>query len=58
MSLRQKKKKLDPADYTFEDLVGVTAGKLPGQINGEQFSIENCKVCSHVMSCIFSTSVV
>jgi len=39
------REELNPADYCFENLDGETRGKLPGQIKGQQFSIENCKDC-------------
>lgn len=44
LNVRDVRKELDPADYCFENLEGETRGKLPGQINGQQFSIDNCKV--------------
>lgn len=31
-------------EYVFEKLVHVTVGKVPGQINGEDFAIDDCKV--------------
>ena len=37
---------MNPADYCFDDLTGETRGKFPGEIKGQQFSIENCKVCN------------
>lgn len=40
-----KRDEVDPADYCFDDLTGETKGKFPGDINGQQFSIENCKDC-------------
>ena len=41
---RDKRKDIDPADYCYENLEGQTLSKYPGQINGQHFSIENCKV--------------
>ena len=35
--------KLDPKDFTIADKIGGTYGRLPGEINGQQFIIENCK---------------
>jgi hypothetical protein len=45
------RQELDPADYCFENLEGETRGKKPGQINGQQFSIENCKVRKYIKGC-------
>ena len=42
--LRDRREEIDPADYCFENLDGVKKGKFPGQISGQQFGIENCKV--------------
>ena len=42
-------------DYVFEKLEGSVVGKIPGQINGEDFAIDNCKVCTRVVfSCPIS----
>ncbi|XP_067127001.1 protein XRP2-like [Centruroides vittatus] len=37
------KEKVNPKDYTIENLKGETAGKLPGSVNGQQFIIQNCE---------------
>lgn len=44
LSFREKRQRLDPKDYTIGDLTGETAAKLPGEINGQQFIIQNNKV--------------
>lgn len=41
--LRDKKKSIDPKDFTLEDLVNTEVWKLPGTLNGQQFVIQNCK---------------
>ena len=40
------KKRSDHSDFIFENLEGQTVGKVPGEINGNQFIIRNCKNCS------------
>jgi len=42
----QKRARIDPKDYTISDVTGETVGKLPGEINGQQFIIQNCQDCS------------
>ncbi|MCL4132051.1 UNVERIFIED_CONTAM: hypothetical protein GTU68_057235 [Idotea baltica] len=37
-----KRKKVDPADYTIENLTDGEKGRLPGTINGQQFIVQNC----------------
>ena len=44
MSFREKRERLDPKDYTIGDLTGETVAKMPGEINGQQFIIQNNKV--------------
>lgn len=44
LSFREKRQRLDPKDYTIGDLTGETVAKLPGEINGQQFIIQNNKV--------------
>lgn len=44
LSFREKRQRLDPKDYTFGDLTGETVAKMPGDINGQQFIIQNNKV--------------
>lgn len=44
MSFREKRQRLDPKDYTIGDLTGETVAKMPGEINGQQFIIQNNKV--------------
>lgn len=39
---RDKKDKINPADFTLEGLNGQEAGRVPGTINGQQFIIQNC----------------
>ena len=41
---RDVRKKVDPKDYTIEDIKGETVGRLPGTVNGMQFIIQNCEV--------------
>ena len=41
---RDKRDKVDPKDYTIENLTGQVIGRLPGTINGQQFIIQNCQV--------------
>eukprot|EP00039_Didymoeca_costata_P001161 m.50287 g.50287 ORF g.50287 m.50287 type:complete len:350 (-) comp10658_c0_seq3:2130-3179(-) len=41
-----KRAPVDPANYSFKNLEGQTVGKKSGEINGEQFVIENCKNCN------------
>ena len=44
INYRDKRAKLDPKDYSISNVTGETAGKLPGEINGQQFIIQNCQV--------------
>lgn len=46
LSFREKRQRLDPKDYTIGDLTGETVAKMPGEINGQQFIIQNNKVRS------------
>ncbi|XP_068704285.1 protein XRP2-like isoform X1 [Montipora foliosa] len=41
----EKRARLDPKDYSVIDVTGETVGKLPGEINGQQFIIQNCQNC-------------
>ena len=41
---RDKRKKVDPKDYTIENLKGETAGRVPGSVNGQHLVIQNCEV--------------
>ncbi|CAH3168235.1 unnamed protein product [Porites lobata] len=41
-----KRAKLDPKDYSISNVTGETVGKLPGEINGQQFIIQNCQGCN------------
>lgn len=41
-----KRPKLDPKDYSISDVTGETIGKLPGELNGQQFIIQNCQGCN------------
>ncbi len=34
----------DLSNYMYQELIGVQVGKVPGQLNGEDFIIEDCKV--------------
>lgn len=36
---------LDSKDYEFRDLVAETRVKLPGSVNGQSFTIDNCQDC-------------
>ncbi|XP_054646944.1 protein XRP2 isoform X1 [Dunckerocampus dactyliophorus] len=40
-----KRDKVDPKDYMLTGLKGVTAGRLPGKLNGQQFVIQECENC-------------
>lgn len=40
-----KREKVDPKDFTVENLKGETAGRIPGTVNGQQFIIQNCEDC-------------
>ncbi|XP_065829487.1 protein XRP2-like [Oscarella lobularis] len=40
-----RRERVDPKDFTFDGLEDTTAGKLPGQIGGQQFIIKDCKKC-------------
>ncbi|ODM99893.1 Protein XRP2 [Orchesella cincta] len=42
MTCRDKRRKLDPSEYTFADLVSSQRLKRPGELNGQQFIIRNC----------------
>ncbi|KAB7505404.1 Protein XRP2, partial [Armadillidium nasatum] len=42
-TLRDKRKKVDPAEYTIENIKNEEVGRLPGSINGQQFIIQNCE---------------
>ncbi|XP_046388765.1 protein XRP2-like [Ischnura elegans] len=37
-----KSRKLNLEDYSFHDLVNEVTGKLPGTVDGQQFTIQNC----------------
>lgn len=41
---RDKRARLDPKDYTIGDLTDELVAKMPGEINGQQFIIQNNKV--------------
>jgi len=38
-----RKEKIDPKDFTIENLENGESGRLPGKVNGQQFIIQNCK---------------
>ncbi|XP_051930254.1 protein XRP2 [Hippocampus zosterae] len=40
-----KREKVDPKDYMLTGLKDVTAGRLPGKLNGQQFVIQDCHNC-------------
>lgn len=40
---RDRRERIDPNRYTVADLEGVTSGRMPGEVDGEQFIIRNCK---------------
>ncbi|XP_061834520.1 protein XRP2 [Nerophis lumbriciformis] len=40
-----KRDKVDPKDYMLTGLKDVTAGRLPGKLNGQQFVIQDCENC-------------
>lgn len=39
---RDKRRKLDPSEYTYADLTSSQQIKRPGELNGQQFIIRNC----------------
>lgn len=41
-----KREKVDPKDYMLTGLKDVTAGRLPGKLNGQQFVIQECENCN------------
>ena len=43
MNDRDKRKKIDPADYTIENVNGGEDGRLCGTIDGNPFIIQNCE---------------
>lgn len=42
----EKRAQIDPKDYTISDVTAETVGKLPGEVNGQQFVIQNCQDCN------------
>ncbi|XP_068230890.1 protein XRP2-like isoform X1 [Palaemon carinicauda] len=38
-----KREKVNPADYTIENISGQEVGRIPGTIDGQQFIIQNCQ---------------
>ena len=44
---RDKRERVDPKDFTIENLKGETVGRVPGTVNGQQFIIQNCEVGKH-----------
>ncbi|KAK7070327.1 Protein Xrp2, partial [Halocaridina rubra] len=40
---RDKREKVNPADFTIENISNQEIGRLPGSINGQQFIIQNCQ---------------
>ena len=44
MCYRDARPKVDQSSYMFDGLKNETVGKLPGQLNGMQFIIQNCEV--------------
>ncbi|KAF7205030.1 protein XRP2 [Nothobranchius furzeri] len=41
-----KREKVDPKDYMLTGLRDVTAGRLSGKLNGQQFVIQECENCN------------
>lgn len=41
-----KQDKPDPKDFTLENLNGVTVGRVPGKVDGQQFIINQCEDCN------------
>lgn len=41
-NFRDKRRKLDPSEYTYADLTSSQQIKRPGELNGQQFIIRNC----------------
>uniref|UniRef100_A0A8C9R5R2 Protein XRP2 n=1 Tax=Scleropages formosus TaxID=113540 RepID=A0A8C9R5R2_SCLFO len=40
------REKVDPKDYMLTGMKDVTAGRLPGKLNGQQFVIQDCENCN------------
>ena len=40
---RDNREKVDPADFTIENISGEEVGRIPGKIDGQQFIIQNCQ---------------
>ncbi|XP_033751685.1 protein XRP2-like isoform X2 [Pecten maximus] len=43
---RDRRKKIDIEDYTFDGHKDATLGRTPGQVNGQMFIIKNCENCN------------
>lgn len=41
---RDRRERVDPKDYTLQNLTGETVGRLPGEVKGQQFIVDRCKV--------------
>jgi hypothetical protein len=41
---RDKRKEINIKDYMIENQSDSTLGRVPGQVSGQQFVIQNCKV--------------
>ncbi|XP_040488496.1 protein XRP2 isoform X2 [Ursus maritimus] len=41
-----QREKVDPKDYMFSGLKDETVGRLPGQVAGQQFLIQDCENCN------------
>lgn len=40
---RDNREKIDPCEYTIENVTESTVIKKPGSINGQQFIVQNCQ---------------
>lgn len=47
---RDKRREINVKDYMIENQSDSTLGRVPGQVNGQQFVIQNCKVCVIIRS--------
>ena len=54
---REKRKVSNPAMYSICNQENSVCARLPGEVNGQQFRINNCKVCllfSHVRILLYT----
>ena len=46
LASREKKEQVDRSQLIISDEENVVLGRLPGQLNGKQFLVHNCKNCT------------